>query len=190
MSDLLNFKKTVIRGVGHHFKHEQDRAQYNVYMYSQYLKSYVASDDAKFVSVEFVEKTLELAIKELNVIQYYYRTPYAFAVKCLSEIQDLMQAPRVTYDMLSTIASCIFRLMKMSHTPYIRGVHRSVFCRWMWDNWCYTLPPSDHDSTWMYIYTIFCQFTLVLCTTQLPTHPEPLPEEEIIRQVHNKNLAM
>ena len=183
MSDLNEFKKSVIRGVCHHFKQECDRVQYNIFMYEHFVRSYVAHDDSKSIGLGFAEETLEICRKELNVIEFYYNTPYAFTVKCLSEMQALIQVKEVTYEMLSTIASCIFQLMRMGCKSLLHGVHRSVFCRWLWDHWCELSPPCDHDSSWVYLYTVSFQFISARSTMQLPTHPSPIPEKSITKHV-------
>ena len=172
MSELLRFKKSIIRGVSQHFLREQDRIQSDIDMYNHFVTICVArvnstynppvhdvsiernsqphcdtnsghmiqTDNGKQVrslitsnsqphydtfsstptkfyvsveSLEFAQKTLEKSQNELDVTKFYYTTPYAYAVRCLSEISDLMHAHDVTYEMTSTITSCIFSLMCM-----------------------------------------------------------------------------
>jgi hypothetical protein len=262
MSELLRFKKSIIRGVSQHFLREQDRIQSDIDMYNHFVTICVArvnstynppvhdvsiernsqphcdtnsghmiqTDNGKQVrslitsnsqphydtfsstptkfyvsveSLEFAQKTLEKSQNELDVTKFYYTTPYAYAVRCLSEISDLMHAHDVTYEMTSTtqdrkhtgrsfhmtyemtstITSCIFSLMQMSCEPWIRGCERPMFCRWLWDHWTKVSPPTGHDSTWEFLHTISCKFMFAMGKTHLPTHPEPIPEDSITKQI-------
>jgi hypothetical protein len=85
--------------------------------------------------------------------------------------------------MTSTITSCIFSLMQMSCEPWIRGCERPMFCRWLWDHWTKVSPPTGHDSTWEFLHTISCKFMFAMGKTHLPTHPEPIPEDSITKQI-------
>jgi hypothetical protein len=242
MSELLRFKKSIIRGVSQHFLREQDRIQADIDMYNHFVTTCVArvngiynppvtdvsieinsqphcdtnsghmiqkangkqvrslitsnsqphcdtfsSAPTKFYvsveSLEFAQKTLEKSQHELDVTKFYYTTPYAYAVRSLSEISDLMHAHDMTYEMTSTITSCIFSLMQMSCEPWIRGCERPMFCRWLWDHWTKVSPPTGHDSTWEFLHTISCKFMFAMGKTHLPTHPEPIPEDSITKQI-------
>ena len=181
MSELLQFKKSIIRGVSQHFLREQDRAQSDVDMYNQFVATCVTNNYPNRVNLEFAQKILKKSQNELDVTKFYYTTPYAYAVKCLSEINTLMQAHDVTYEMTSTITSCIFSLMQMGCEPWIKGCERPMFCRWLWDHWTTISPPTDHDSTWAFLHIISCKFMFAMSKTHLPIHPEPIPENSVTK---------
>jgi len=179
MSELSVFRECVIRGVSQHLKCERGRVQDNVDMCSQYIDTYVISDEPKAVSLEYVQEILEHSKHELDEIEFYYKTPYVYTTACLSEIYTLMQHDEVTYGMVSTIASCIFVLMRMSCVCWVRGVDRPVFCRWLWDHWSEITTPINLDSTWVVMHAISHDFMLAWHVGRLPAHPVPIPVETV-----------
>jgi hypothetical protein len=182
MTNISTFKKNIICGVIRHLKCEQDRVQYDVNMYSQYLDTCMISNQATSVRLEFAQGIIENSRIELAAIGINYRTPYAYTVSCLSKIQALMQHDTVTYEMVSTVASSIFSLMQMSSIPWVRGVERPLFCRWLWDHWSEIKIPNDTASAWAVVSTVARDFMLAWHTVQLPTHPIPIPAWDVTKK--------